>query len=372
MRVAVIGAGISGCAFASWLVEERRRRGLKIEVMVFDKGRRPGGRASSKPSPKDEKWEADFGAISFKFDPQIPWRFGQALTDDQSVARVYQQLLAWIESGTLASVSSPSQEVKSRLRDHWIAPHGMGRFVAEILEEMPEIQLLTSHQIKQMSREVNDQSDSLSSTTWSLTGTKSPSGILFREDEFDFLVVTAPPPQAANLLKDIAPSSADRLSQVQAYPQWVARFRGDLPWLTDPILEVDSTYSESIARVSAEGLKRGQLREKGNELYCVQATPSWSRRYLEHERDDIGALLMTELEKLGAQLSQDPISPQILSFERAHRWRFSGFEVLSGGVGADFDLALGLGCCGDSYYEGQLLGALYSASHLLTLYQDSW
>ena len=62
MKIAVIGAGISGSAFALWAVEARRCLGKCIEVVIFDKGRRPGGRTSSQPAPGDVSWEADFGS----------------------------------------------------------------------------------------------------------------------------------------------------------------------------------------------------------------------------------------------------------------------------------------------------------------------
>ena len=37
-----------------------------------------------------------------------------------------------------------------------------------------------------------------------------------------------------------------------------------------------------------------------------------------------------------------------------------------------FNVIMWLICCGDSYHEGQILGALCSAAQLLDYYQDSW
>jgi predicted NAD/FAD-dependent oxidoreductase len=119
-------------------------------------------------------------------------------------------------------------------------------------------------------------------------------------------------------------------------------------------------------------LKRGHISARGDELYCVQATASWSAQHIDLEREEIGALLKIELEKLAAQLGTSTSSMGSLVFERAHRWRFSGLDTPLSGEGADFDQILGLGCCGDSYHEGQILGALCSAAQLLKYYQDSW
>ena len=370
MRVAIIGAGISGSAFARWLVETRRHRGEHIEIVVFDKGRRPGGRASSQASPRDAAWEADFGAISFSWNPQADDLDDGGDTRLNLDPQVSRQLRDWIERGALTPAFSCLEGSQRSSTPRWVAPSGMGRFVAQILHDLPEVQLLTSHRVTQLRRGAHAQGDR-STVAWSIEGEISPGGEVFQERGFDFIVVTAPPPQAAELLSEVAPSYAQRLAQVQPYPQWVARFRGELPWLPTSIVELDHSESSAIARISAEGLKRGQVPKTGDELYCVQATPSWSARHIDLERDEIGALLAEELSALTAA-KQPSSAPSPLVFERAHRWRFSGLTRPISGAGADLDPKLGLGCCGDSYSEGQLLGALNSAAKLLHDYQATW
>ena len=118
MRVAIIGAGISGSAFALWLVQERRRRGQAIDVVLFDKGRRPGGRASSQPSPRDAQWESDFGAISVMFNPYTQWLPTHSAAHVTATERVQRQLLTWIESGALISVRPNIKDEHHPLSQH--------------------------------------------------------------------------------------------------------------------------------------------------------------------------------------------------------------------------------------------------------------
>ena len=57
-RVAVIGAGVAACALAAAL----RRGGWRGELSLFETGRGPGGRASSRRSRQDPELCLDHGA----------------------------------------------------------------------------------------------------------------------------------------------------------------------------------------------------------------------------------------------------------------------------------------------------------------------
>lgn len=346
-----------------WLVQARSASASPIEVVIFDKARRPGGRASSQPSPRQATWGADLGMISLKPDALNDTRLNDLQLDERARSLVKSQLATWRDEQALIPALGNSDQ---RL----VAPKGLGAFVSSLTDQRSGIERRLSHHVKSIelsarstpSVQVNqgirvDQSV----REWSVRGTISPSDELFEDSEFDLLIMTPPPPQSASLLKVVAPQLSQRLSQAAPYPQWVARLRGELSWLPESILEVDRALSSVISRVSAEGAKRGEVSIELGELYSVQARAEWSLKHLESSKEEVGALLSEALHDLGHQYAPDARAE--FTLERAHRWRFSGVqEALSGG--ADLDLNLQLGVCGDSYHLGGGVGALFSAAAL--------
>ena len=56
--LAVIGAGVAGCALAAGL----RRGGWEGSIVLWEAGRGPGGRAATRRSRHDAGWRVDHGA----------------------------------------------------------------------------------------------------------------------------------------------------------------------------------------------------------------------------------------------------------------------------------------------------------------------
>ena len=61
--LAVIGAGLSGCA----LVASLRRRGWKGSILVLEAGRGPGGRCATRRRREDDSWRLDHGSPTLSF-----------------------------------------------------------------------------------------------------------------------------------------------------------------------------------------------------------------------------------------------------------------------------------------------------------------
>ena len=59
--IAVIGAGVAGCG----LVAQLRRLGVRAPISLWETGRGPGGRASTRRSRFDQQWAVDHGAPQF-------------------------------------------------------------------------------------------------------------------------------------------------------------------------------------------------------------------------------------------------------------------------------------------------------------------
>ncbi len=92
--LAVIGAGVAGCALAAGL----RRGGWDGSIVLWEAGRGPGGRAATRRSRHDPGWHIDHGAPLFNLldgpDPElvaplleegwiVPWREAAAVLDSE-------------------------------------------------------------------------------------------------------------------------------------------------------------------------------------------------------------------------------------------------------------------------------------------------
>ncbi|MFM9140872.1 MAG: NAD(P)/FAD-dependent oxidoreductase, partial [Solirubrobacterales bacterium] len=134
---------------------------------------------------------------------------------------------------------------------------------------------------------------------------------------FERVAVTAPAPQAANLLADVAPALADRAAQARFAPclavmaAWEdERLPGDVDLIRDPSPEAE------LAWAVRESAKPG--REPG-ERWTLQAGPRWSEEHLEDEPIEVERHL---LGALGVALQAGGALPPP-DFLATHRWRYS-------------------------------------------------
>ena len=90
--LAVIGAGVAGCALAAGL----RRGGWEGSIVLWEAGRGPGGRAATRRSRHDAGWHVDHGAPLFNFldgpapDLVAPLRSGGSIVPCREPAAVLQ------------------------------------------------------------------------------------------------------------------------------------------------------------------------------------------------------------------------------------------------------------------------------------------
>ncbi len=174
-NVAIVGAGISGLACASLL----SKSGFK--VTVFDKGRHPGGRLASRD--RDDN-SFDYGAQYFTARDSRFKEFLAHLVHLKN-ASDWNGKFARLKNGCL------KEEILSEPRFVGVpVMRSIADFMASKIEN--KIDCLTSHRVSSVSR----QDDK-----WSLTGTvQNESGeTLFSQGDFDFLVLSLPPAQAAAL-----------------------------------------------------------------------------------------------------------------------------------------------------------------------------
>ena len=309
---AIVGAGIAGPAAARALA----RRG--VEAVVYDKGRSPGGRTSTRRS---EPFAFDHGA--------------QYFTARESGFRDLVE--HWL---SLEVVARWDGEIVS-LRDGNVRP---GRDRTERFVGVPRMSALASFlsQGARVHAGVRVTQVERSSGRWRL---RDPSGAPL--GEFEQLIVTAPPQQAAALIGESSYLGA-RASEIVMQPCWAVmlglaeryavRFDGAF---------CDDTVLSWIARDSSKP-GRGE-----NEAWVLHASPTWSEANGNASSAEVSASLIAALERAtGLPL------PEIVHRD-AHRWRFAapqrGLDA-----GALVDEGRRLALAGDAYCGGRVEGAYLS------------
>jgi renalase len=282
MEIAVIGAGPAGLACA------RSLRAKGHAVTVFEKSRGPGGRMSSRR------------AGELRFDHGCPM----------------------LEEGAAASAFREAGTEVERFADGVVCVPGMNAG-AKVLAE--GIGLRAQVEIERVAG--------------------APGGVeLFAGGEsvgvFARVAVTAPAPQAANLLADVAPALADRASEARFSPCWAVMAAWEderLPCDVD--LVRDPSPGAELAWAVRESAKPG--REPG-ERWTIQAGPQWSAAHLEDEPIEVERHL---LGALGVALQAGGAVPPP-DFLTTHRWRYSR---VTQALGDPFllDELVGIGAAGD-------------------------
>lgn len=301
-RAIVVGAGISGLRAARGLVE----RGFVVTLL--DKGRSPGGRASTRVHSEGR---FDHGAQSFT-------------ARSEPFAR---ESLAWQARGLVAPFvgevrGAPEPGVSSAPR--YVLPAGMGalaRYFAEGLD------VRVDRVVEAVSREEG---------VWRVRG-KGPSSAAFQL-ESDVLVVAVPPEQARTLLASVPFSGTELLARAESVPCWalLATYaRTHVPEVA--LYRPDDTF----AWACHDARKRGEKNpgEPTGETWIFHASPSFTRENLEKSAEEV----VSTLAPRATALVRAEAPP---SFVRAHRWRY-GLASVPLGVDALVDDSLRLAVCGD-------------------------
>lgn len=290
MTIAIIGAGLAGLACATSL------QAAGHTIALFDKGRGPGGRMSSRrvATPLGEA-SFDHGAQYFTArDPLF-----QAQVETWHNAGLAQP---WPAAGPDAWVGTPTMNTPLK---HLAAP---------------------------LSKEWNTRIDRITGHPghWTLHGENAP------KLTFSTVLLAVPAENTAPLLATIAPHLSATAKSTPADPCWtvMAAFAERLPTPHD-IFRQDA-QAPPIGWAARNSAKPGRT---GPEAWIIQAGPAWSQLHLEKPPETIVPLLLEALaSRVGTPL------PPILAAS-AHRWRYarSGAE----GHGALWDEALRIGVCGD-------------------------
>ncbi len=324
--VAVVGAGLAGLACARTLHD------VGYAVTVFEKSRGTGGRCATR---REGAWQFDHGAQYFTVrDPQIADMV--ASWEQAGVVAPWAMRTAVHEAGVWRLRSGADHEPT-----RFVGVPGMSAIGRALAEGLHVERYTTVSGI--------ERSDS----HWKLANSDGQA-----LGAFDLVLVTAPAPQAASLLRTASPQLATAAAQATMHPTWATMLvlaeEPDLPW--------DAAFVNGhplLAWVSRDASKPGRSRAGS---WVVHATRAWSTSHLEDQREVVARATTAALsELLGVRLEP--------AFAAAHRWRYAIPDPVLGEP-ALFDVASGIGAagdwCGGPRVEGALLSGLRLAQRVLS------
>eukprot|EP01037_Dinobryon_pediforme_P002427 gene2427-2462_t len=291
MKIGIIGAGMAGLACAQVLKQAGH------DVSLFDKGRGPGGRMSTrKLATAQGEAGFDHGAQYF------------TARDGGFSAQVAQWCAlgvaaAWPQAGCDAFVGTPAMNapIKALAADQ------------------------TVHFNSRIDRISNDDAG------WTLNGINAD--IAFIQSGFSHIVLALPAEQTAPLVAAYDEDMADHARATPAQPCWtiMLAFDGRVDFAPDTIRAAGAIGW--AARNSAKPARSGP------EAWVIQATPEWTRAHLDLSGEVVSSLLLNAFAKhIGTGL------PELLG-QSAHRWLYARSGTL--GISHLWNPALKLGCCGD-------------------------
>ena len=322
MRIAIVGAGMAGLACARALAGPGR------ELVLFDKGRRPGGRVATRRS----------GELTFNHGAQYATARGAD----------FQAALAGLrESGVVAPWEAAGE-------GRWVGVPGMSALPARLAAELAAAgaTLRTGRQVTQLARE---------DAGWALrhhpADQVTPGALTDRGGElerFDAVLLAVPHPQAAPLLRAAGQAAmAARLDAVVVAPCWTLMLAYAEPVAGPDVRRLDGP----LAWLAREGSRPGG--PSGPDRWVANAAPAWTRERLERPAAEVAP----ELLALVAAVTGVAAAPMHMA---AHRWRYALTEHALGEP-ALWDPATRIGLCGDWCLDGRVEAAWESGRALAAM-----
>ena len=316
-HVAVIGAGIAGLSCAAALQH------AGCHVSLFDKSRGPGGRMSTR---QGDGWQCDHGAQYFTArDPDFR-----------------AEVVRWEQAGAAAQwrpevvrFDADGAGKRCGVADRFV---GTPRMTAPATFLASTLDLHTDTAISALQRE---------QAGWRL---QLEGGALLAR-RFDAVVLAVPAPQAASLLRDVAPLQAALAAGARMQGCWAMMLQYPAPLA----LGFDAAFINrgGLRWIARDSAKPGR---DGGESWLLHASAEWSEAHIELDAASIAALLLPEFAALGGP------APERWS---AHRWRYaSTVDVQAENDVCSWDRGQALGLCGDWLNGGTVEAAWLSGRAL--------
>jgi len=308
IKIAIIGAGISGLIVASRLKEI-------ADITVFEKSRGIGGRMSTRYF---ENYEFDHGAQYFTARSIEFQNFLKPYLDQGIIKKWHPKVI------TL------NHDQKPYKRD-WFEPH----FVAA-----PKMNSLCKDIAKNLNLKLNTQMTSLSrvSNKWQLT---TNNGEVF--EDFDWVISAAPAPQTYNILP-VEFNKRDFISKVKMTSCYTLML--GLSKLDNINFDAADVNDSPIEWIAINSTKPG--RSLNGISIVAQTSEVWSEKNIEEDQEILKDILLEELSSI---LNRDLSNYRYINL---HRWRYARAGQLIDPPNFLLDINNQLAACGDWCISGRV------------------
>ena len=320
MRIGVVGAGVAGLSAARALVDRGH------EVIVFEKGRVPGGRVATSRLRGIEMPRA-FTGSTLAFDHGAQYFTARDPRFAALVAEWERDRVAAKWTGRIVTFDDEGWEDIAEGTDRYVGTPGMNAIAMAMAEGLDV--------------RYEQQVESLEPLLTTLA----------------HVVVAVPAGQARTLVSHV-PSLVAKIAGVTMTPSWtvMAAFEE----------RVAARFDAAFVHGSALGwIARNTSKPKRDwkvDTWVLHATTAWSQAHLDDQPDDVGAFLMETFEDLvRAGLPR-------AFYATVHRWRYATADPPLA-VGAIHDPEARITLCGDwcrgSRIEDAYLSGLAAAEALV-------
>ncbi|MBP9094169.1 NAD(P)-binding protein [bacterium] len=363
-KVVVVGAGLSGLVCAQALADKG------FDVVVVDKGRRPGGRLASRQGEPSFDYGAQYFTVSdLRFREVVdgwlekglvlPWNGRFAIAEQERVGEDYSL--------------SPSSPRKQR----YVGVPKMNAFTLALSCELARsATVLTQHRVTRLEidsdssyRILGERPCDSASLVQEQSQIRSHGEVesgqekaldCFGFNGFNYVVLNLPPLQVAALIATASGALPELLQaskcfgivdQVELSPCFALMVQFAQPLA----LEFDGikVSNSALAWVARDSSKPGRTGEN----WVLHASPEWSHLHLEDSLPDVSAALLNEL----GLLNRQELPP--VTFSKCHRWRYA-LAPNPLAVGSLLDSANKIGYCGDWCQGNNIEAAFLSGRHM--------
>lgn len=327
MRAAVIGSGLAGAAAA------RALKAAGVDPVLFDKGRGPGGRLSTRRA------QTPLGEVVFDHGAQFVTaqtpRFQSFLEDAQTAGAA----APW--RGRLVSVDRYANAEPLRAKARWVGA--------------PTMNALVRHALSDFQPQFARQAAKLKGRAGAWTVCFEDGA---RDGPFERVALTLPPEQLIEFLARSDGDFPDIITQARAVeitPCWTVMALVGAPF--DPGFDGAQVYGGGIRWMARMASRPGRGQA---EALVIQASPDWSAALLEEDPDTVARMLCEEA--LVRFAMPAPV------WSAAHRWRYALVKTAAGAP-AIIDETGTVGAAGDwrlgaraeyAWTSGEALGAALS------------
>jgi renalase len=294
MKIAVIGAGISGLVCARHLVAGGH------EVTVLEKSRSLGGRCATR-----------------KFGAHVVDTGTQYFTVRDPIVRKEIEQVAGVQFKKITQpilIAGKKGEVYREGEERFYIGNGNNRLGAMLADGL------------EIRKETEVGAVTLVGKEWEVAG-----------ERYDVVVSSAPWPQSARIL---GRSEAG----VGYEPNLTALLEYRESWSGSVYAQFDPRGEDPLSWVACENAKAGRVVD-GSTVYVIQASADYSRENLEKKPEEWVADLQGRLEKAWG------LNPDRRGQVMSHRWRYARREKDSGHPA---ELPKGLYLCGDSEVDSRV------------------